>query len=427
MGSRWKKPVAASLAGALALGGLAACGNESGSGGGDDDVITLSYWKSADTGRPDFEAFMKIVNKFNDEHEDIQLDVNTTPNDDYRTRLNTRAAGGDLPDVFQVWPGAELRPLVEAGAVEPIDDIEDHWLDSGLLEEGSFDEFTIEDNTYAVPVNSNPTHFIYYNKEMLSEAGHDSFPEDYEGFLQLIEDLKDEDVTPISLGNSGGWVLQSVYISTIADRFTGPDFLEDVENGDRKFTDPEFIQGLEVIEELNNMEAFNTDLNTIDSMQMIDQFLQEESAMVMDGNWAATEIIENKQEDQEIGLATIPLGERNSISNTMGSASAINSDISDEKKEAAKEFLKWLYNEELFEELQAVGRIVPTNVENPNDELDPLIKEMMELTQEAENAPVYDATLTPSLNDELENQLQALTLGEATPEEIGEALQKEVE
>jgi hypothetical protein len=27
----------------------------------------------------------------------------------------------------------------------------------------------------------------------------------------------------------------------------------------------------------------------------------------------------------------------------------------------------------------------------------------------------------------LENQLQALTLGEATPEEIGEALQKEVE
>lgn len=426
MGSRWKKPVAASLAGVLALGGLTACGNDSGSGG-DDDVVTLSYWKSADTGRPDFEAFMEVVNKFNDEHEDIQLDVNTTPNDDYRTRLNTRAAGGDLPDVFQVWPGAELRPLVEAGAVEPIDDIEDHWIDSGLLEEGSFDEFTIEDNTYAVPVNSNPTHFIYYNKEMLSETGHDSFPEDYEGFLQLIEDLKDEDVTPISLGNSGGWVLQSVYISTIADRFTGPDFLEDVENGDRKFTDPEFIQGLEVIEELNNMEAFNNDLNTIDSMQMIDQFLQEESAMVMDGNWAATEIIENKQEDQDIGLATIPLGERNSISNTMGSASAINSDISDEKKAAAKEFLKWLYNEELFEELQAVGRIVPTNVENPNDELDPLIKEMMELTQEAENAPVYDATLTPSLNDELENQLQALTLGEATPEEIGEALQKEVE
>lgn len=426
MGSRWKKPMAASMAGVLALGGLAACGNNSGSGG-DDDVVTLSYWKSADTGRPDFEAFMEVVNKFNDEHEDIQLDVNTTPNDDYRTRLNTRAAGGDLPDVFQVWPGAELRPLVEAGAVEPIDDIEDHWIDSGLLEEGSFDEFTIEDNTYAVPVNSNPTHFVYYNKEMLSDAGHDSFPEDYEGFLQLIEDLKDEDVTPISLGNSGGWVLQSVYISTIADRFTGPDFLEDVENGDRKFTDPEFIQGLEVIEELNNMEAFNNDLNTIDSMQMIDQFLQEESAMVMDGNWAATEIIENKQEDQDIGLATIPLGERNSISNTMGSASAINSDISDEKKEAAKEFLKWLYNEELFEELQAVGRIVPTNVENPNDELDPLIKEMMELTQEAENAPVYDATLTPSLNDELENQLQALTLGEATPEEIGEALQKEVE
>ncbi len=217
---------------------MAACSNganeESGSSAQTDDVVTLEFWRAEDVGRADFQVFMDIVDQFNEEHPEIDLQVSTTPHADYRTRLNTQAAGGQLPDMFQVWPGAELEPLVEGGVVQPIDDITSYWTEeTGLLDEEDFQDFSVDDRVYAVPANTNPTHMIFYDKDMLADVGYEEFPQTYEEFLALIDDLNANDVTPIALGNADGWVLQSVYISTIADRFTGNDFLEGVANGER--------------------------------------------------------------------------------------------------------------------------------------------------------------------------------------------------
>ncbi len=286
---------------------LAACSGgsdeESSSDGAsnNEDAVELTFWKSEDIGRADYEAFMDVVEKFDEEHPDINLQVDTTPNADYRTRLNTQAAGGQLPDVFQVWPGAELEPLVEGEAVQPISDIVSYWTEeTGLLDEEDFEDFSVDGNPYAVPANTNPTHMIFYDKDMLADAGFEEFPTTYDEFLQLVDELNANDITPMALGNSDAWVLQSVYISTIADRFTGNDFLEGVANGERAFTDDDFVQSLEVIDELVKKEAFNEDLNTIDSSQMIDYFLQGRAAMVMDGNWGISAILENMPEDKKL-------------------------------------------------------------------------------------------------------------------------------
>src|SRR5690625_299194 len=104
----------------LLFGILAACGDDNDNEdeeASDDDVVELEFWRAEDVGRADFEVFMEVVDKFKEEHPEIDLKVDTTVHADYRTRLNTQAAGGELPDVFQVWPGAELEPLVEGGEI----------------------------------------------------------------------------------------------------------------------------------------------------------------------------------------------------------------------------------------------------------------------------------------------------------------------
>lgn len=391
-----------------------------------DDVVELTFWKAEDVGRADYQAFMDVVEKFNEEHPDIDLKVDTTPNADYRTRLNTQAAGGQLPDVFQVWPGAELEPLVEGGVVQPINDIINYWIEeTGLLDAEDFEDFSVDGEAYAVPANTNPTHMIFYDKDMLADAGYEEFPSTYEEFLQLIDNLNANDITPIALGNSDAWVLQSVYISTIADRFTGNDFLEGVANGERAFTDSDFVQSLEVIDELVKRDAFNEDLNTIDSSQMIDYFLQGRAAMVIDGNWGISAILENMPEDKNIGVDMIPLNDKKTISTVAGTGVAINSDLEGEKLEAAHTFLRYVYNQELWEELIKVGRPVIANVEVPEGaELHPLQQEMLALIAESDPAPVYDATLIPAVNDQLENELQSITVGGSTPQEAADNIQR---
>lgn len=409
---------------------LAACGGstEDTSGSGDGDVVELSFWASANPDRDDFKLTMDRVEQFNAEHDDIQLNVETTPHADYRTRLNTQAAGGQLPDIFQVWPGAELQPLVDGNAVGSLNNIVDNWTGNGLLNEDALADFTFDGEVYAIPSVQNPTSFVFYNVDMLEELGYDEFPQTYDEFKELIADLREEDTTPIALGNSASWVLQSVYISTIADRFTGNDFIPQVLDGERSFTDPEFVEALEVIEELVEIEAFNEDLNTIDDNQMIEYFLQERSAMVIDGNWGAISILTNKPDEMNVGIAPFPLGDSGTISTVYGNSWSLNADLSDEKREAAETFLKWMFNEDFYKGLIGVGRVVAAEVDMPeNADLDPLFLDMLELSQDAPPAPVYDAVLPQAVNNVLQNELQAITIGRSTPEEAAQNIQNTVD
>lgn len=412
---------------------LASCGNDNSKDGNNDksndDKVELEVWRVEDPDSPPYEIFTDMIEKFQDEHPDIIIKDDTTPHDDYKTRLNTQAAGGQLPDVFQVWPGAELEPLVKGDVVQELNDILDYWTEeTRLLNEEDFENFAFEEKIYGVPSSDNPTHFVFYDEDILADVGYDSFPETYENFLNLIDDLNSADITPISLGNSEGWPLQSMYISTIADRFTGGDFLDDVTSGDRKFTDTEFIEALEVIDELTNEGAFNEDFNTIDTIQMIDYFVQGKTAMVIDGNWAAATIIPKLEDDKNIGVALLPLNDITSISTTTGDAMAIKSGLSEDKREAAETFLKYIYSEELYQRLMEAGRLVLGDVEMPEDsELHPLIEELMKVADVSDPAPVYDATLPPSVISVLENEIQSITVGSSTPEEAAENIQKEME
>ncbi|MCM2675879.1 extracellular solute-binding protein [Alkalicoccobacillus plakortidis] len=408
---------------------LAACGGNSEEAGGSngDGVVELSFWASANPDRDDFKLTMDRVEQFNEEHDDIELNIETTPHADYRTRLNTQAAGGQLPDIFQVWPGTELEPLVDGGAVGSINNILDNWTDNGLLNEDAIADFSFDGETYAIPSVQNPTSFVYYNVDMLDELGYEEFPQTYDEFKELIEDINEEDTTPIALGNSASWVLQSVYISTIADRFTGNDFIPQVLEGERAFTDPDFVEALGVIDELVDIGAFNEDLNTIDDNQMIEYFLQERSAMVIDGNWGAISILTNKPDDMNVGIAPFPLGDTPTISTVYGNAWSLNADLEGEKREAAETFLQWMFSEDFYQELIGVNRVVAAEVDMPEDaDLEPLFLDMLELSQQSPPAPVYDAVLPQAVNNVLQNELQAITIGRSTPEEAAQNIQNAV-
>ncbi len=61
-----KKKIYGLLAGSVAAAGLlSACGgNDSSQSEGDSEVVELDYWRSSETGRPDYEAFMSVVERF---------------------------------------------------------------------------------------------------------------------------------------------------------------------------------------------------------------------------------------------------------------------------------------------------------------------------------------------------------------------------
>lgn len=408
--------------------GLAACSSVEEKAASSSKVVELTLWNDWTEDRPENTIYKSMVEKFNEQHDDIEVIVEAIPHDQYETKLRTQAAGKQLPDMFRVWPGARIAPLVEGEALLPLNDIVDNW--DGTIPEGIMKDYAVDGNQYAIPGNISETSLIFYNKELVSQAGFEEFPQTYEELKVLITALNENDVTPIALGNKGIWPLQSVYISTIADRFTGSDFLPNVLNGEDDFENEQFIKGLGVIDELTKLNSFNSDMNTLDEAQSRNNFIAGKTAMHFAGSWAIGPILDGAENIDNIGVAPFPsfeggVGDSAKIAGVAGGGIALNSGLSNEEKEAAFEFLKFFYSEKMYQQLLEANIIVPASLEMGEDI--PLIFQDANKLAQGGLAPVYDATLTPELTDLINNGLQSITLGEKTPEELATEMQAKVE
>ncbi|ACL70064.1 extracellular solute-binding protein [Halothermothrix orenii] len=389
--------------------------------------VELTFWNIWVGPNPDYKVMISRVEEFNKSHSDINIKMQRIPHDQYKTKIKIQAAGGQLPDLIQTWPGEELRPLVEGGTLMPIDEIVGYWKNN-LIPASQFKDYSIDGRVYAIPGNIVYTHTIYYNKDLLKSVGYNEFPGTYNEFKVLIKKLRGNNIIPIALGNKGKWVLQSCFLSTIGDRVAGEEFLTKVMEGKKKFTDPEFIKSLKVIKELSDIKAFNLDANSLNNIQQRQYFYQGKAAMYVEGTWALGDVI-NKAKNIDVGVATFPEieGEKapKSLSGVSGYGISLNANLSKKEKEAAFQFLKYFYSEKLYKGFLKVGTFVPAKV--TVTDVDPLMKKEMELVQKYHIAPVYDAVLPVDITNVLNNGLQSLIAGMITPEKLAKELQKSLD
>lgn len=426
----WKsRSLVAAAASAMLLLGACSGGDDGASGGsGDGDQVELTFWNIWNEASPQNEASKAAVERFMEENPDIKIVQENIAHDQFKVKVKTQAAGRQLPDLVQVWPGAELTPLVEGELIRPIDDILDTW--DGMINESMLADYNVDGTQYAIPANVSPTSLVFYNKDMLAEAGYEEIPATYDEFKKLIEDLKAQGDIPITLGNKGQWLLQSSYISTIGDRMTGSDFLEDVLAGEAKFTDERFVKAVEVIQEMTEMEAFNNDFNTLDNIQHRELFVNKEAAMMIDGAWSLGPILESVEEESNLGIGIFPEieggdGDPQAVSAVTGTGIAISSELEGKELEAAQKFLQSFYSEEYYTDLMEGDILVAADIETPEGASEAL-KQVSEIISH-KTTPVYDAAVPVDLTDAINSGLQEVSIGSLTPKQFAENLQKIVD
>lgn len=421
-----KRTLLVSIAGLMAV-STAACGNaneNNANGGSSNDKVTITMMHPWTTPNIDNDVYKARIEQFQTEHPDIIIKTDEVPSAQYKTKLRTLAAANNLADINVVWPGADLAPLVEGELLQPINGLMDNW--NEILPESALTPFNVDDQQYAIPTKQTFVDIVYYNKDMLASVGYDAFPTTYADFIELVKKLKAADLTPISLGNKEQWPLQSSILSIIGDRFTGSDFLEKVKNGEAKFTDPEFVSAIAVIDELSKLDAFNTDANNMDSVQSQDYLIQGKAAMHISSSTVDGRVRINNEEGDKFGIALFPSveggkGEPAKSAGVVQYGIAINSKLDERKKAAAEEFMKFFVSEDLYKDLISNGVVVPAKVDVPED-ASPYLKEMLALTGNG-TAPVFDSIIPTQVVSVIQNGLQALTVGRGTPEEVAQDTQ----
>ena len=156
---------------------------------------TLTYWTPLDGGEG--EVMQGIVDAWNAENPDWQVEHVTLKSSEYYTKLVTAVAGGQGPDMA-ISHVAKLPELVGNGVVTPLNDIAEtagfSWdgLNATIMK-----GCIIDDEIYALPLDTHCM-ILYYNKDilgaigMLNEDGSLTVPQDSEEFITWLQGIQEK-------------------------------------------------------------------------------------------------------------------------------------------------------------------------------------------------------------------------------------------
>ncbi|WP_341395720.1 extracellular solute-binding protein [Arthrobacter sp. G119Y2] len=191
------KILAAGAAAALALSGCSGSGSEDG-----QQTLRIVY-RNVDV--PMVELMEDVKQEFEAANDGVSVELAPIEgnDEDYATKLALSQRSADTaPDVF-LEDSFKLRADVEAGYVLQLDDYLTDWEDWDGFNETAKQAGTGDDGgTYAIPLETD-TRVIWYNQNVLSEAGIDLpwEPGSWEEILAMARTVKaaNPDVVPFSM------------------------------------------------------------------------------------------------------------------------------------------------------------------------------------------------------------------------------------
>jgi alpha-glucoside transport system substrate-binding protein len=188
---------------------LAACGNgdEPGASGapadleeGDGSILVTSLWGGAEEA-----AFQEVLAAF-EEASGITVEYETNRTD-YQSVLRTRIQGGNPFDVAIIPGVGFFRQLSREGSLIPLSDLGIDVADiEGQFAPGLLDFGLVDDVQYGFMAKLNGKASVFYSPQRFEEMGVEPV-EDWDGLVQLTEDIKAAGGTPWALGAGDSWTL----------------------------------------------------------------------------------------------------------------------------------------------------------------------------------------------------------------------------
>lgn len=399
---------------------------------GSDDTLT-KYFKSG------------LIEKFESENPDIKINIAPVlaSEGDYTSKIVLQMKSPDTAPDIVAEDTSIIKSDAAAGYLEPLDTQVAGWSDwQNKFIENLKSGVTGEDGKiYGVPATSD-TRGIWYNKELLAEAGIEVpfQPASWEEVLEAARTIKDKlpGVIPLNMivGKSSG---EGVTMQTLEMLLYGTnDTLYNNETKKWVVSSTGLLDSFKFINQVFNVDktgptmqvALNGQAGSIAFQQL---FPQGKLAMAVDGSWAGSAWFENgaapiENVADKMGFAPFPTQngqEPGAI--TMSGGWAWSIPAQSQHKEAAWKFIEFLMNQE-----NATARVVAEgNLSPRNDSVD--VAGYTDRTFTAEAQALLDVAVFRPANDEyatvsaqLQSIVESVASGKLTPEDAVKQLQDNV-
>lgn len=291
------------------------------------------------------EAYNKVFDAYEKENPNVKIVSEFINSESYDAVLESRIAIKDYPDIIGVHPGyTQAIPLAKAGYLADLTEQEC----ASNFSESSLKTASVEQKIYAVPTDQSYI-CTFYNKRIFEEYGL-AVPSTWNEFLNVCQVLKNNGITPISLGYKDIWI-ESLIPYALAPTTIyrdNIDFEDELYAGKTTFNCEEWENTLLKVDELTNKGYVTENFLKTTYDQQLATFAHEEAGMMIMGSWAVA-LIQGLNPDCDFGLFITPASEdgNNWIASSVGGMLSVCEQS--EQKEIAIDFLNFfLQNDEIY-------------------------------------------------------------------------------
>ena len=399
---------------------------------GEKTVVKFQTWNPGDE-----EYTHAMLEKFEEEHPDIQIDYTFMPYTDHVEKLKVDLSAGDAADVYGVQTGAmykEFRDFEEDLTPYLVKEYGDDWASN--YNEYAMSLLKCDDGEYyAVPLGLSYAGYVWANMKYFDKYGLE-LPTNYDELKEVCKTFRDNGEYPLVIGAKDSWINIDTWMNIAADINT--EKLYSAIEGETPFTDEDLVQSFQIWQNCFTDGVFQDGALGVGMYTDSTDMYQKEGSvpMILNGSWSLGAYMDSDEQSQEVyngegANHKIFLMDWNNdgkiapVEEAVDVSLAINNQS--KVKDAAWTFVDWMLHEGADFLINGHLQYMPArndmelNVEGLNENGAENLEYCVE--QGKDNVGGYREMAYAELKETIINELTELALGDVTPEEAAETIE----
>nr|WP_202887627.1 extracellular solute-binding protein [Cohnella zeiphila] len=349
------------------------------------------------------------------------------------TKLPAEMAAGNPPKIMDIFGGAgDTQKYAKAGRLLDLTPILDEL---GLKDKflNVLEPFSVDGKVYGLPIGGN-TEGIFYNTDIFAKYNLNP-PTTWDDLIKAADTLKKNNVAPFAAGSKDAWV-PNMLVNTLIGRIAGENTNSGFITGQSKWNSPDVVAAYQMIADWEKKGYYPKGELGKAYADMLTDFVAGKAGMMFDGSWRSSAFKDDavgKDISGKVAFVSLPpipngKGNQTSVNANYGEGYGFSSDLNENELKAVKAFIKNMYSDEMQLRGLLEDGVLPSmklSDESIAQVTDPVVKQVLDVLKNAGTTfPHFDSVVQSKVYTETETQLTKLIAGKATPQEVGNAIQK---
>jgi len=407
--------------------GLGGCGPKNEVPG--KKVVTVWHWMT------DREAVLVSLADKYEASTGVKIDFELyAPSEAYAQKVRAAAQGSNLPDIFGVLgEKRDFAAYIKAGHIADLtgymeennQDWEKRFFSKALAvnEFAEGNAYGVKPGIYGVPIDI-MTIMLLYNKDIFREMGLDPErpPATWEEFLIIGKKLKETNRQGLVSGWGEIWMIDCL-ANDFAFNIMGKDKVLATIRGEVPYTDPDWVRVFALFKEMQDAGLLYNGLISMVNKTAEQLFANGKAAFAFNGSWCVN-VYKEMNPDLKYGAFLPPrVSDKFTVSVWGGAGSSFMVYDKSKNKEEAIKFLKWLTDKEQQALLAQETRNLPANKESIG-KISPILAQFSSAMEYSTHPSIWGVSEFSPVIEAFDKGIQSIIIGEKTPEQIAQEVQK---